>query len=278
MSRTRRVLLATFCAIALFASQFSIAAAASNLTGEGLVSQGAAGQSGTATATCNTDGSGTLSFSVTGTAFGPFPGTYTETGTVTFGATILDPADPRQIHVVTAFSASFVITSGTTTISGTKQLIATPTANLAYGTCTRTPGLPPQANFHPGQLRYHATISTSSGTFTDKGTSSMSVAYQALSYVNVAHHEDFVSEVPTLEETSDLIKSLGLPQGSESSMVAKVNAALNSIASGNTTAACGQLQALIKEAQAQSGKKLAASDAAKIIAAAQKIMTSIGCP
>ena len=44
-----------------------------------------------------------------------------------------------------------------------------------------------------------------------------------------------------------------------------------------TTAACGQLKALINQAQAQSGKKLTVGQATAIITAAQPIRTALGC-
>jgi hypothetical protein len=64
--------------------------------------------------TCQGPTTGTLQFTISGMAVGPYPGTFTESGTVqiTNGA-------------VTAFSASFTITSGTTTITGTKSGPAT---------------------------------------------------------------------------------------------------------------------------------------------------------
>src|SRR4051794_12463448 len=40
-------------------------------------------------ATCNPGGTSTISYYTTGTAVGPYPGTYTESGTVTVGAASL---------------------------------------------------------------------------------------------------------------------------------------------------------------------------------------------
>ena len=46
---------------------------------------------------------------------------------------------------------------------------------------------------------------------------------------------------------------------------------------GNTAAACSDLASFISETNAQSGKKIAASDASALIAKAQQIEASIPC-
>jgi len=61
-------------------------------------------------------------------------------------------------------------------------------------------------------------------------------------------------------------------------LLAKLQAAQTSLANGDTTAACNELEALINEAQAQSGKKLTVAQAMEIITDAKAIRTSIGCP
>jgi hypothetical protein len=75
--------------------------------------------------------------------------------------------------------------------------------------------------------------------------------------------------------TDDLIaevQSLGLPQGTENSLVAKLNAAQSSLEQGNTAAAEGQLTAFINEVSAQRGKKIPAAEADALIAQAQAII------
>jgi hypothetical protein len=59
--------------------------------------------------TCQDIANGTASYAVSGTAEGPYPGTFTETGTLVLTG-----------GVVTSFSANFTITSGLTTLHGTK--------------------------------------------------------------------------------------------------------------------------------------------------------------
>ena len=79
-------------------------------------------------------------------------------------------------------------------------------------------------------------------------------------------------------DLGNLISGLGLPSGTANSLLSKVHAVQTSLANGDTTAACNELQALINEAQAQSGKKLTGAQAMEIISAAQAIRTALGCP
>jgi len=118
------------------------------------------------TADCNPAGNSTISFTVSGLATGPYPGTFTETGVATIGP---QPFPLAQAEPVTSFSASFVITSGSTVITGTKQL--TDPGNLSTG-----------LGFCAGALQsfgitttYEARIQTPSGAFTDRGKTIVAV-------------------------------------------------------------------------------------------------------
>ena len=73
------------------------------------------------------------------------------------------------------------------------------------------------------------------------------------------------------------VEALGLPNGTESSLLAKLQAASASLAAGGTTAACGSLGAFVAEAQAQSGKKIPAADAAALVEAAEALEQALGC-
>lgn len=81
--------------------------------------------------TCDPAGNSTLYFGATGTAAGPYPGTFTETGTITVGPQTLVPPAPQdasgtgKVGTVLTFEAQFRIDSGTTAITGTKTLSAT---------------------------------------------------------------------------------------------------------------------------------------------------------
>lgn len=71
-------------------------------------------------ASCDFSGTSTITFTVTGTASGPYPGTFSESGTVTIGPQGL--ADPNSPGEVTSFAANYVIKSGKYTVTGSMQL------------------------------------------------------------------------------------------------------------------------------------------------------------
>ena len=63
----------------------------------------------------------------------------------------------------------------------------------------------------------------------------------------------------------DLVKALGLDHGIENSLLAKLGNALDAMERGNNRPAENMLNAFINEVQAQSGKKINASDANVLI-------------
>jgi hypothetical protein len=69
----------------------------------------------------------------------------------------------------------------------------------------------------------------------------------------------------------------GLPHGLETSLLAKLNAAIKADEAGNINAECGDLQAFINESNAQSGKKLTEAQANQIIAEATALRELLGC-
>jgi len=73
------------------------------------------------------------------------------------------------------------------------------------------------------------------------------------------------------------VQALGLPKGTQTSLLAKLDDAQAALKVGNTAAACSDLASFISETNAQSGKKIAASDASALIAKAQQIEASIPC-
>ena len=77
-----------------------------------------------------------------------------------------------------------------------------------------------------------------------------------------------------------LAQSMDLKNGISTSLDAKLNAAIATLADMHTNSistACNQLSAFINETTAQSGKKLTASQAIQLIAAAQSIRAALGC-
>src|SRR5947208_105288 len=132
-------------ALGLVVALPATASAASTLTGENLTGASFSGNS----FTCPSP-----TYNVSGTATGPYLGTFTETGTWNQGTG--------------AFSATFTITSGTTTITGSKSGSVSPPDSLDCD---------PQgligAGAHLSAIAYTATIHTANGNFHDEGTSAV---------------------------------------------------------------------------------------------------------
>jgi hypothetical protein len=141
---------------------------------------------------CHQDGTSTVHFTTSGTATatGPYPGQFTETGTLTIGPQTLAQTNvvgTAQAGPVLTFTANFTVTSGTTTITGTKTLSAT-YLNLAWnsiGACagfensTKLGILDPtffitvsgRSYMANVSSTYEATINSNTGTIHDTGDS-----------------------------------------------------------------------------------------------------------
>ena len=151
LQRKRHVLLGLGLSVALglVVALPATASAASTLMGEKLTGASASG---------NTFACLTPAYSVTGTATGPYPGTFTETGTWSLSTIV--------------FSATFTTSSGTTTINGSK------TGRLGSGglfggiSCNQRLG---EAHADLTGVPYTATIHTANGNFHDEGTSTVVV-------------------------------------------------------------------------------------------------------
>lgn len=107
---------------------------------------------------------GPFSFSTSGTATGPYPGTFTETGS----GTVTYAADGTGTGPV-SFSASFKIDSANGEVTGTKTFNG-PVA--PFGVCYQDPN-----NYlFTAVPSYQATIQTSQSNYTDQGTADTYVA------------------------------------------------------------------------------------------------------
>jgi hypothetical protein len=89
---------------------------------------------------------------------------------------------------------------------------------------------------------------------------------------------------PTAASIPQLITDLGrrvrssdLRRGIEQSLSVKLQQALSSFDRGDAAAACGQVNAFVNEARAQSGKALSTAQAALLDAGAAEIVTALGC-
>jgi hypothetical protein len=82
------------------------------------------------------------------------------------------------------------------------------------------------------------------------------------------------------EQAADLgqsIQGLDLPDGTATSLSAKLNAALAALAAGNTAAACSQLDAMINQINANVPNKISRADADALIAEINGIRAAAGC-
>ena len=90
---------------------------------------------------------------------------------------------------------------------------------------------------------------------------------------------DYTVQTPS-EATDELeqdIEDIGLPGGTENALLSSLEAALDSIAAGEVTDACNQLNAFINKIEAQRGKKISDADADALIASALLIQGGLGC-
>jgi hypothetical protein len=183
MSRPGRFALRVLSAsAALFALMAPASfAQTAGLNGEFFESTPAAGDQTTfGSFTCNKSGTTVIPFQASGTAFGPYNGTFTETGTVTIGPQTNTALDATAVGPVLDFQASFTVTSTLVpaTITGTKHLApTTPTdATLsAFGRCDPDGSSPPSSTVFAivsdPFLIYDAQINAATGSRTDTGTS-----------------------------------------------------------------------------------------------------------
>jgi len=93
----------------------------------------------------------------------------------------------------------------------------------------------------------------------------------------------FTFQVPSstpnqIDDLIALIQSFNLPDGTENSLITKLQDALAAIGASDTATACDSVTAFINECQAQSGKKLTADQAMQLINSANQIKTDLGCP
>ena len=116
---------------------------------------------------CNPGGVASFDVSTSGTAYGPYPGTYEEVAAVTIG-----PTGELQ-----SFDATFTIYSGDTTIQGTKHLYADDPDRYSSGSCSGTysvdPGTCDSSQRLFASTTYEATISGADGSFTDSGVATV---------------------------------------------------------------------------------------------------------
>jgi hypothetical protein len=147
---------------ALVVAQVAIAddseASAAPLTGETLsAAEIGAGGDSSVTGECNPLGTSNFEFSVAGVATGPYPGTFTEQGTLSLNLAGFEPV---------SFDSAFTITSMAGTVTGSKSLTGAIVPPV-FAACSEA-GVA-DAFFFEGNVAYVAEITTSEGTASDSG-------------------------------------------------------------------------------------------------------------
>lgn len=144
----------------------------------------------TYTRDCDTAGTSTINFNASGTAFGPYPGTFTESGTVQVGPQTFPNVFSSFLAdvgfgEVTTLTATFSIDSPSTgsTVTGTKSLILPSNENFDYGRCSSFSGEDvPTFNYTDGHgtatsftaaVEYDASLHTPAGNYHDSGTANV---------------------------------------------------------------------------------------------------------
>ena len=119
----------------------------------------------------------TMNYSASGPAFGPYPGTFTESGTATVTLTAPDFFPGTASGVVINWTANFAIDSPVGQVTGTKTFSATTAAVCFhnFGVFFSPTTFVDDEAAH-AQLNYRATIRTTDGTFTDHGDALVQLA------------------------------------------------------------------------------------------------------
>ncbi|HSO28802.1 MAG TPA: hypothetical protein VLS28_02795, partial [Candidatus Sulfomarinibacteraceae bacterium] len=137
-------------------------------------------------ATCDPNGTSTISWSVSGDAIGPYPGTFVETGSATLGPqTAPAYVNGLQLGYLVSVEAFFAIDSPTGQVIGSKRLTSTTASLSDVGGCR---------NLNSFVL---ADLSTASGTF--RRVLAQSMAYEAVIITGDAAYLDAGSTGVLLE-------------------------------------------------------------------------------
>jgi hypothetical protein len=147
-------------------------------------------------------------YSASGVATGPYPGTFTETGTVYVNSTGLGETGPLvSVH------ADFTIASGTNIVTGSKDMTMVGTNT---GSCLATASSY-DAKFG-STMSYKATIDTPTGSFTDAGSARID-SERAESFDISQSPPVSVSSVSRFRESFDASSGATPGQTSSGSMV-----------------------------------------------------------
>lgn len=181
---------------------------AASLAGESFETVGIGNETTFGAFTCNANGTTTIPFETNGVAFGPYSGTFTETGTITIGPQTNTALDLRGVGPIVGFQATFTIQSDfpAATVTGTKQLAPdapTQSGLSAFGLCDPDGSSPPNevyAIVTDPFILYTAQINATTGSRTDSGTASVEIRSIPTITNPATFQESFNSSEPPLCE------------------------------------------------------------------------------
>jgi HYR domain/PA domain len=174
------------------------------------------------------------------------------TSQASFTVTILDTTAP-------SLAVSPNVTADATSPAGASvnyAVTATDLSGSATVTCTPTSG----ATFQIGITSVVCQAQDPSG---NTATGSFTVTVKGAS-----------AQINDLQRA---VAGLDLQDGTETSVQAKLSAALGALSARNLSDACGSLGALINQINAQTGKKISLTDAQALMATVQRIRSAAGC-
>jgi hypothetical protein len=173
----------------------ALAATPSTLTGEQLTGETTITDPGATCTPSNAPPDGashTFSYTATGVATGPYPGTFSENGTVTFSNTLPDQ-NGNPSGRASSWNVSFRINSPAGQITGYKRVSRSPGATGLCGDTTSPLGTQFR-RYANGILDYGALITVGAHTYADYGTSEDHAAYYQDPFITISQFsESFTS-------------------------------------------------------------------------------------
>jgi hypothetical protein len=199
-----------------------------------------------------------------------YPATVTGAPGTRYALTSVDTASPMSI-------------TGPSTITGTyrtQYLLIVTTNPLGLST---SPTVSPitTSGYYDAGTQVSLTANIESGyvfiCWQVDGTNQTLLSNTTRVTMNGAHTAIAVYETPTnaLQTMISTVNEMNLQHGIQNSLDAKLNAAIGSLNSGYQKTATNQLNAFIKEVNAQSGKQITSTDAAELVLFADLVINSI---
>jgi hypothetical protein len=175
------------------------------------------------------------------------------TATSSFVVTVVDTTAP-------ALAMPAAVVADATSPAGTIVTYPAPIVSDASGTATAICGPVSGSAFPIGTTAVTCVATDASGN-SATGTSTVTVRGAS-------------AQITALQR---MVGGLDLQEGTETSVQAKLSAALDALNAHNLADACGSLGALINQINAQTGKKISFADAQALIATVQRIRSAAGC-